>query len=112
VTVSLARYGDFNAMMSKGGSMDNLSMGPQVTEELVKACQKIVSEFGDEVAAGMAASDGAFGYKLKKELKMMVGTCGKTAKGGQHKEKKVPPPPPPPEEEEEIVMLDEDDHDL
>ena len=44
--VGKRKYGDFNAMMSKGGSMENLSMGPQVTEELVKACQTIVSEFG------------------------------------------------------------------
>ena len=36
-------YGDFNAMMSKGGNMDNLSMGPQVTEELVKSCKAIIN---------------------------------------------------------------------
>lgn len=49
-------YGDFNAMMSKGGSMENLSMGPQVTEELVKSCKTIVGAFADEMAAGYAAA--------------------------------------------------------
>ena len=32
-----------------GGSMDNLNMGPQVSEELVKACKTIVAEFGDNM---------------------------------------------------------------
>ena len=49
-------YADFNAMMSKGGNMENLSMGPQVTEELVKSCNAIVEAFGDEMAAGYAAA--------------------------------------------------------
>lgn len=49
-------YADFNAMMSKGGNMENLSMGPQVTEELVKSCNAIVGAFGDEIAAGYAAA--------------------------------------------------------
>ena len=30
----------------------------------------------------MAAADGAFGYKLKNEMKELIGTCGKAAKGG------------------------------
>ena len=49
-------YGDFNAMMSKGGNMENLSMGPQVTESLVKSCNAIVGAFADEMAAGFAAA--------------------------------------------------------
>jgi hypothetical protein len=53
-------YGDFNAMMSKGGNMDNLSMGPQVTEELVKSCKAIINTFGDEMAAGFAAAEKQF----------------------------------------------------
>ena len=62
----------------------------------------------------MATADGAFGYKLKSELKGLIGTCGKAAKprNGQANSKKEPPPPPPTPEEEEVVMLDDEDHDL
>eukprot|EP01052_Picozoa_sp_SAG31_P039412 SAG31_NODE_5462_length_2523_cov_2.836634_4_plen_84_part_00 len=44
------------------GAMENLSMGPQVTEELVSACKKIVAEFGAELAVGVAEGEGAYGY--------------------------------------------------
>ena len=108
--VGKRHYGDFNVIMSKGGNMENLSMGPQVAEELVKSCKTIIMEFGDEIASGYAAAEKQFDYKIAKELKAVLGVCGKKPKGGS-KKKQAPAPPPPPsaEEEEEVVLHDDDD---
>ena len=99
-------------------------MGPQVTEDLVKACNTIIQEHGAppppprlakavdvtrtgtmsgaELSRGMADGDGAFGYKLKNELKTMLGVCGKPEPKQKKKAKKKP-------KEETVELHDDDD---
>ena len=74
-------YGNFNKMMSAGGSLDNLHSGPKVGAVLVEACEAIRQRFGVEIASGMGTSEGMYGFKLKKRLvKDMVQTCKKEKK--------------------------------
>lgn len=50
----------------------------------------------------MADGDGAFGYKLKNELKTMLGVCGKPEPKQKKKAKKKP-------KEETVELHDDDD---
>ena len=51
----------------------------------------------------MADGDGAFGYKLKNELKTMLGVCGKPAPKQKKKKTKKKP------KEETVELHDDDD---
>ncbi len=70
-----------------GGSVSLETMGPDVTAQLRSECQRLTEKHGTAISDGYAKAEAPTGFKLRKTLTDLTGTCGKKKKK-QKKEKK------------------------
>lgn len=100
-------YEDFQALLSKGGSMSGISVSPKVKDELRDACQELVRDYGWAVEEGYADVRRPSSFAIRRELCTEVsGACrgGGAARGEFSSEESASL------EAELAALLEEDDN--
>ena len=71
------KFADFNKLMSSGGTMENLSMGGNVADDLAGCFEQLAASHGDELGQVVEDSDKPFSSGLHKTFCKAKNRCGR-----------------------------------